>query len=84
MLHGHVGLAQQGGNLPRVVRQQADADGGTDHQLLIADHDRQTQLAQHPAGQSGQARQAAVGVQQHGKLITGQPRQGLGLGNGLR
>ena len=80
VLHGHVGLADQRGDFPRIIRPQADANGRTDHQLLIADRHRYPQLGQQTTGHARQAGKTTVGVEQHPELVTRQARQGVGLG----
>ncbi|MNH03796.1 hypothetical protein D3C79_630690 [compost metagenome] len=83
VLHGGVGLADQYRDIPRGIGQQADAYRGADHQLVAIDPQRHTQLVQQAAGDPHQARQVAIGIEQHGKLVAGKPRHRVGLGHGI-
>jgi len=83
MLHGHVRLADQRRDLTRVVRQQADAHRSADHQFMPVNAQRQTQLGRQPRRYPCEARQVAVGIEQHGKFVTGQARNGVGFRQGI-
>ncbi len=83
LLHGGAGLAQQDLGIAAVVRQQADTDGGADHQLLFADDDRLADALQQTTAQVRQTAEAAVGVEQHDEFVAGQAGDGVGLTEGL-
>lgn len=50
---------------------------------MPVDAQRQTQLGRQPRRYPCQARQIAVGIEQHGKLVSGQARNGVGLRQGI-
>ncbi|MNQ56810.1 hypothetical protein D3C85_709450 [compost metagenome] len=79
VLHGHVRLADQRGDVAGVVRQQADAERAADYQLVAADGHGHAQLAEQAAGPARQAGEAAEGVEDHGELVAGQARDGVGF-----
>ncbi|MNC39786.1 hypothetical protein D3C75_884610 [compost metagenome] len=79
VLHGHVRLTDQCGYFPGVIRQQADAHGSTDHQLMTLDSHRQTQFGRQACRHPRQTGEVAVGIEQHGEFIAGQARDGVCL-----
>ena len=83
VLHGDVRLAEQHWYFPRIVRQQADAHGRADHQLMLVDGHRHPQLAEQARRHPRQAGEIAVGVEQHGELIPGQTGDGVGFRQGI-
>ena len=56
VLHRHIRLADQCRNLPCVIRQQADAHRGADHQFMPLHIHRHAQFRQQPGRHPRQAR----------------------------
>ncbi|MNH05023.1 hypothetical protein D3C79_643350 [compost metagenome] len=83
MLLGHVGLADQRAQVKGGIGQQADAYRSTDHHFMAIQTLRHPQFVQQARGHPYQAGQIVVAIKQHGKLITGQTRHGIGLRHGV-
>ncbi|MNE67392.1 hypothetical protein D3C80_1629950 [compost metagenome] len=83
MLHGHIGLTDQRGDVPAGVGQQADTHRCADHQFMTVGTQRHPQLFQQAGGDPHQARQVSVAIEQHAKLIARQTRHRIGLGHGI-
>ncbi|MNE67194.1 hypothetical protein D3C80_1627870 [compost metagenome] len=74
LVHGGVGVAQQGTDIPAVVGEAAEADAATDHQFLTVQHQRGGNLLLEPFQPADTpGKRAAVG-QQDDELVATQAR----------